>query len=93
MAFDARADLFIADGDMHAIRLLPAAPGRLLGEQVVTGDLYLVAGARSVGPLYNHSVWIRVHLVEPAGLVVSEAGGLVYADSGADLVRRLQLGD
>ena len=37
LAFDARADLFIADGDMHAIRLLPAAPGRLLGEQVADG--------------------------------------------------------
>jgi hypothetical protein len=92
LAFDAHADLFIADGYMHAIRLLPAAPIRLLGQEMEPGDLYLVAGARSIGPLYNHTVWIRARLVDPSGLVVSTGGQLIYADSGADAVRALSTG-
>jgi len=89
LAFDASGDLFISDGDMHAIRLVASGPSRRLGRQVETGDLYLVAGALSVGPLYNRTVWVRARLVEPTGLAVAPGGALVYADRGADVVRSL----
>jgi hypothetical protein len=90
LAFDARADLFIADGDLHAIRVVPSTPSRLLGRPLVAGDLYLVAGAQSVGPLYNRSVWVRTRMVEPTGLAVS-GGRLLFADRNADVVRSLRL--
>lgn len=89
LAFDSHGDLFIADGALHAIRLLPAADTRVLGRPVVAGDLYLAAGAESVGLFHNRTVWVRTRMVDPAGLVVSTGGGLTYVDSGANLVRHL----
>ena len=40
--------LFVTDGFMHVIRVVPASAGTLLGRAMTAGDLYTVAGALPV---------------------------------------------
>jgi hypothetical protein len=45
LALDPTGALFVTDGFMHVIRVVPAVNGTLLGTAVKAGDLYTVAGA------------------------------------------------
>jgi trimeric autotransporter adhesin len=92
LALDGRGDLYVADGAMHAIRVVPAVAGTLAGQKVEPDDMYLVAGALSTGTEHAVTTWIRARMLEPTGLVVSTDGRLVYSDAGADVVRGLQVG-
>jgi NHL repeat len=89
LALDAKGDLYIADGDMHVIRFLPAATTTLLGKTVQPANFYTAAGALSTGPLYNKTTWIQTRMIDPTGLAMTPGGQLVYSDSGADVVREL----
>ena len=42
--------LFVTDGFMHVIRVVPPRPGTLFGRAMTAGDLYTVAGALPVRP-------------------------------------------
>ena len=61
IAVDSRGNLFIADGAMHAIRVVPAVATTLLGKPAQAGDMYTAAGAVSTGsstttpPGYRHA--------------------------------------
>ena len=91
LALDARGDLYIADGAMHAIRLVPAASATLLGRDVQAGDMYTVAGALPAGRLDQHTRWVQTRLAYPAGLVLSP-GRIVYSDREDNVVRGVSAG-
>jgi DNA-binding beta-propeller fold protein YncE len=93
IAVDSQGDLYIADGAMHAIRLVPAVAATLLGQPTKAGDMYTVAGAVSTGSLHDVTTWVQTRMLQPAGLALSPDGALVYSDSQVDVVRRLPAGD
>jgi hypothetical protein len=92
LAVDPQGDLYIADGAMHAIRLVPAVTTTLLGRPASADDLYTAAGAVGSGTLRDGTSWVQTRLLQPAGLARSPGGALVYSDSQADVVRALPVG-
>ncbi|HEY7946499.1 MAG TPA: hypothetical protein VID75_02420, partial [Acidimicrobiales bacterium] len=92
IAIDAAGNLYIADGDMHVIRLVPDTATPLLGTTAQADDMYIAAGALSAGSLRNRTTWIQTRLIEPTGLAVSPGGRLVYSDTEANAVRMLPAG-
>jgi DNA-binding beta-propeller fold protein YncE len=89
LAFDARGDLYIADGDMQVIRMVAAGTAVFRGKPTIPDAMYTAAGAFGVGPLRDQTSWVRTRLDDPTGVAVSPAGRLVYSDSVADVVREL----
>jgi hypothetical protein len=89
IALDAEGNLYIADGDMHAIRFVPSSITTLLGVTAKPDDMYTAAGAMSTTVLHNKTTWIQTHLLDPSGLVLSSGGRLIYSDAQADVVREL----
>jgi hypothetical protein len=82
--------LFVTDGFMHVIRVVPAADGTLLGTAVKAGDLYTVAGALPVATAAGSNdgtKWVRAHMETPVGIAVSASGVLFCADATRDTVR------
>jgi DNA-binding beta-propeller fold protein YncE len=92
LALDRSGDLYVADGDMHAIRYLAAGTTAFRGQSTTVGSLYTAAGAYAVGSLRDRTTWVQTRLGDPTGLAVSPAGRLVYSDSAADVVRELPAG-
>jgi len=93
IAVDPTGDLYIADGSMHAIRFVPAVTTRLRGKATKADAMYLAAGALSVGGINDDKTsWVQTRMIDPTGLTLSPSGQLVYADSQADVVRRLPPG-
>jgi hypothetical protein len=92
IAVGANGDLYIADGAMHAIRMVPAALTQLLGKPAQADDMYTAAGAVLVGTLHHRTVWVQTHLLDPTGLTLGTHGQLIYADAGAAVVRELPVG-
>lgn len=88
IALDAQGDMYIADGAMHAIRLVASSDTVVDGRSVTSGDMYTVAGAISSGSLHNRTEWVRTRMADPTGLVV-ENDGLLYCDGEANVVRKL----
>jgi len=84
--------LFIADGAMRTIRLVPAVAGTLLGKKALADDMYTAAGALSTGGLHNMTTWIQTRLLDPTGLTLSPGGELIYSDTEANVVRELPTG-
>jgi hypothetical protein len=87
--------LFVTDGFMHVIRVVPAATGTLLGTAVKAGDLYTVAGALPVATAAgtnDGTKWVRVHVGTAVGIAVSASGALFYADATQDTVRVMGTG-
>jgi hypothetical protein len=93
LALDAKGDLYVADGDMQAIRFVAATNTTLDGHQASADDLYTAAGAYSVGILHNRTSWIQTRMLDPTGLAMSTSGRLIYSDSGANVVRELPAGN
>jgi NHL repeat len=89
IALDGEGNLYIADGAMHAIRLVAATTTTLLGKTVRPDDMYIVAGALSTGPQSQRTTWIQTRMLDPTGLVVAPGDELIYSDGGADVVREL----
>jgi len=84
--------LYIADGAMHVIRIVPASQATLRGKLAQAGDMYTAAGAISVGTLHHRTVWVQTHLIDPMGLTLGVHGQLIYADMGAAIVGELPVG-
>ena len=89
LALNANGDLYIADGDMHAIRFVASSATTLLGERTSPDDMYTAAGAMSTTVLHDKTTWIQTHLLDPTGLALSSGDRLIYSDAGADVVREL----
>ena len=92
IALDAAGDVFISDGDMHVIRMVPSADVELLGKTAQAGDMYTVAGALSTGEGDQQTRWVQTKMLEPDALATSRTGALIYCDSAANAVRELAPG-
>ena len=83
--------LFVTDGFMHVIRVVPARPATLFGRAMKAGDLYTVAGALPVttadGHQRRHPLGAHARMGTPTGVAVSTSGALFFADAGLDTVR------
>ncbi len=82
--------LFVTDGFMHAIRVVPASDGTLLGRAMTGGDLYTVAGAipvQSAAGAGDGTRWVLTKLGTPSGIAVSPSGAVAFSDAGFDTVR------
>jgi hypothetical protein len=87
--------LFVSDGFMHAIRVVPATSGTLLGRAMTGGDLYTLAGdlpVKTVVGLGDGTQWVLTHMETPSGLAVESSGAVSYADAGFDTVRVIGAG-
>ncbi len=85
--------LFVTDGLMSVIRVVPSTTGLLFGRAMNAGDLYSVAGALPVataeGP-GNGTRWVLTRMGTPIGIAVSSSGALYYSDASLDMVRVIQ---
>ena len=84
--------LFVTDGVMHVIRVVPASSGTLLGRSMTGGDLYTVAGALPVSSpagLGDGTRWVLTRMATPVGIAVSPSGAVDYADAGLGTVRTI----
>ena len=82
--------LFVSDGVMHAIRVVPALTGTLFGRAMTGGDLYTVAGALPVSTpegLGDGTKWVVTRTGTPTGIALSTSGALYYGDAGLNSVR------
>ncbi len=82
--------LFITDGDMHCIRVVPNVTTDLFGRVMDGGDMYTLAGAlpikNSLG-LGDGTKWIITRMSIPYGIVVTASGAVVFSDKGTNQVR------
>jgi trimeric autotransporter adhesin len=79
--------LFVTDGFMHVIRVVPSSTGTLLGRTMTAGDLYTAAGALPVATpagANDGTRWVLTRMGTPVGVAVSPSGALFYADADAD---------
>jgi len=82
--------LFVTDGFMHALRVVPASTGSLLDQNMSGGDLYTAAGALPVATaegLGDGTRWILTRVGTPVGVAVSGAGSVYYSDSTLNVLR------
>jgi len=84
--------LFVTDGVMHVIRVVPASAGTLGGRTMTGGDLYTVAGALPVSSragLGDGTRWVLTRMATPVGIAVSPSGAVDYADTDLGTVRAI----
>lgn len=84
--------LFLTDGFMHVIRVVPAGSGPLFGRDVTVGDLYTVAGALPVETAAgagDGTRWVLRRMGTPTGVAVTKSGSIVYCDEAEDTVVRV----
>jgi hypothetical protein len=82
--------LFVSDGFMQAVRVVPQTSGRLLGREMDGGDMYTALGAVPVSTstgLGNGTKWVVARAGTPTGVAVSSAGALYMSDAGLGTVR------
>jgi hypothetical protein len=87
--------LFVTDGFMHVIRVVPAVDETLFGRPMKAGDLYTVGGALPVSTPEGDNDgtrWVLTQMGTPAGIAVSRSGVLYYADAGESMVRAIPSG-
>lgn len=84
--------LFVTDGLMQVIRVVPSTTGVLFGRMMKAGDMYSVAGAVPVasaeGP-GDGTRWELTRMGTPIGLAVSSSGFLYYSDRSFDTVGQI----
>ncbi len=82
--------LFVTDGFMHVIRVVPAANETLLGRTLRAGDLYTVAGALPVANTAgtnDGTKWVGTQIGTPVGVAVTATGALYYSDAAQSTLR------
>ena len=82
--------LFVSDGFMQAVRVVPQTTGHLLGRDMVGGDMYTALGALPVSNstgLGNGTKWVVTRAGTPTGVAVSSSGALYVSDAALDTVR------
>jgi NHL repeat len=92
LAVSSAGTLFIADGNMHSIRMVPSSSAAVFGRNVNGGSMYTLAGALTVqNPSGggNGTRWILGHMDEPIGLALSDNGDLYFSDRGLNQVRQI----
>jgi hypothetical protein len=84
--------LFVTDGLMQVIRVVPWSTGTLFGRPMTAGDLYTVAGALPIATAEgagNGTRWVLTSMTTPVGLAVSPSGDVYYSDGSLDTVRMI----
>ena len=82
--------LFVSDGFMQAVRVVPRTTGQVLGRQMVGGDMYTATGAVPVSSstgLGNGTKWVLTRAGAPTGVAVSSAGALYVSDAALHTVQ------
>jgi sugar lactone lactonase YvrE len=95
LAVGTNGALFVTDGFLHVIRVVPSTTGTLLGRTMKAGDLYTAAGALPVATPEGDNDgtrWVLTTMSTPVGVAVSPAGTLYYADAGLSTVRAIGSG-
>ena len=90
MAVGPTGALFVTDGFLHAIRVVPSTTGTVLGRTLKAGDLSTAAGALPVATPEGDNDgtrWILTTMATPVGVAVSATGAVTYADASLDAVR------
>ncbi len=80
---DAAGNIYIADQDSDAVRLVPSTTG---GGKT-SGDIYTVAGNGRLSFGGDGAAATHGELNTPVGITVNATGDLAFADSGSDLIR------
>lgn len=82
--------LFVTDGFMHVIRVVPATTGTVFGRSLTAGDLYTAAGALPVTTaegLGDGTRWVVTRMGLPSGIAVSTTGSVYFSDAALDELR------
>jgi hypothetical protein len=82
--------LFVTDGTMHCIRVVPNITTDIFGRVMDGGDLYTLAGALPVSNslgLGDGTKWILTKMGIPYGIAVKASGAVVFSDEGTGQVR------
>jgi sugar lactone lactonase YvrE len=82
--------LFVTDGLMQVVRVVPSATGVLFGRTMTAGDLYSVAGAVPVASAEGQgdgTRWVLTRVGTPVGVAVSPSGAVYFSDGSLDTVR------
>jgi hypothetical protein len=93
VAVNAAGTLFVADGSMHCIRVVPSTSTSVFGRSMSGGSLYTLAGALTVQNSSgggNGTRWILTHMGVPTGLALSDHGDLFFSDQGQNEIRELR---
>ena len=93
LAIGPRGALFVSDGFMHAVRVVPATDETLFGRAMTAGHLYTAGGALPVtdaAGLGDGTRWLVAHLGTATGVAVSASGTLYVADASLDSVLALR---
>jgi hypothetical protein len=92
LAVSPSGTLFVTDGDMHCIRVVPDVTSSVFGRTMNGGDMYTLAGAlpisNSLG-IGDGTRWILTRMDIPFGIAITASGSVVFSDQGADQVREV----
>jgi hypothetical protein len=93
VAISSLGTLYITDGLMHAIRVVPAVTGVVQGRAMTAGAMYTLAGAIPVtdpsAAAGNGTQWITTRVNRPVGVALSPFGGVFFSDAGTGQVREI----
>jgi len=84
--------LFVTDGRMQVVRVVPSTTGDLFGRAMTAGDFYSLAGALPVATAEgagDGTRWVLTRMGTPTGIAVSPSGTVYYCDSTLDTVRMI----
>jgi DNA-binding beta-propeller fold protein YncE len=84
--------LYITDGIMRAIRVVPALSGIVAGRAMTAGNMYTLVGALPIASpsgASNGTQWVVTHVTRPIGIVLSPFGGVFFSDAGTGQVREI----
>jgi sugar lactone lactonase YvrE len=84
--------LFVTDGTMHCIRVVPNMTSEIFGRAMNGGDMYTLAGALPVSNslgIGDGTKWILTKMGIPYGIAVTASGAVVFTDQGTDQVREI----
>jgi trimeric autotransporter adhesin len=93
LAVSTAGTLFISDGNMHCIRMVPSSSATVFGRSVNGGSMYTLAGALTVQNSSgggNGTHWVLSHMDVPVGLALSDNGDLYFSDRGLNQVRQIR---
>ena len=82
--------LFVSDGFMHTVRVVPETTGTLVGRHMVAGSLNTAVGAVPVSSSAGSgdgTKWVAARVETPVGVAVSGSGSLYVSDAGLGSVR------
>jgi sugar lactone lactonase YvrE len=82
--------LYVTDGDMHCIRVVPLSTTAIFGRTMTGGDLYTLAGAVPTNPpggAGDGTRWVITHLGVAVGIAVASSGAVYFSDRTGNVVR------